>query len=256
VPRGLNAYDEARIQRRLWTPAMLDVPPFAWFDAMDLGTISAASGVDTWRDRSNKGRTIVQSSGVNRPAFQPTGFNGRYPAVVGDGNDAMDAVELEIPYNATTGLSMFAAVQQPTTTGNRGIWGPNASGGALVRWTDNTLNLIRSQQASLLQTSMTFGVGYHIIGAEFKTSLTRAWGNGVSEENANNPAFTSGFYKLFLDNNTDFGSGAVGEVIFIPATLSTKAANNMNGYLAWKWGLPGNLSAGHIYRRRPPMIGD
>lgn len=48
--------------------------------------------------------------------------------------------------------------------------------------------------------------------------------------------------------------GRVGEVIFTSAKQSTADRQKVEGYLAWKWGLTGNLAAAHPYKNAPPTV--
>jgi hypothetical protein len=86
MPRGTAIYDEARLQGRLWTPAL--ERPALWLDTFDLAAIVGVSGaVSQLTDKSGNGRHFAQGSAGNRPsldaALQPQ-------SVLWDGsNDAL-----------------------------------------------------------------------------------------------------------------------------------------------------------------------
>ena len=44
----------------------------------------------------------------------------------------------------------------------------------------------------------------------------------------------------------------IAEVILYNSVLTTLQVQQLEGYLAWKWGLQGNLPAGHPYKNAPP----
>lgn len=72
MPRSLDPYDNARFQRRLWTPDILAKAGqlFAWYDASDLKTITLVSGnVSQWNDKSGNGFNVSQATAGNRPPF-------------------------------------------------------------------------------------------------------------------------------------------------------------------------------------------
>ena len=47
-------------------------------------------------------------------------------------------------------------------------------------------------------------------------------------------------------------SGNIGEIICYNTLLTREQRQNTEGYLAWKWGLQGNLSSSHPYKLYPP----
>jgi hypothetical protein len=67
----------------------------------------------------------------------------------------------------------------------------------------------------------------------------------------------------YLENGLTVGSnvagnqnldGALAELIMINGSISTADRQKIEGYLAWKWGLQGDLDAGHPYKNERPII--
>src|SRR5688500_5791938 len=111
MPRGVDSTDEARLQGRLWTPAVLR--PHAWYDAQDVSTISTATGVSEWRDKSGNGRHVTQATGTAQPAYNQGRINAR-PAVTFDGGDAL----LNTSFGLTgSSLTVFAVAVFTTNVG-------------------------------------------------------------------------------------------------------------------------------------------
>jgi len=54
------------------------------------------------------------------------------------------------------------------------------------------------------------------------------------------------------DNNLLSFNGNTSEVIFFNRVLTTIESQQIEGYLAWKWGLQANLPANHPYKLYPP----
>ena len=50
---------------------------YAWYDAADASTITQATGVSAWADKSGNGRTCSQATGANQPAYVLAGQNGK-----------------------------------------------------------------------------------------------------------------------------------------------------------------------------------
>jgi hypothetical protein len=46
--------------------------------------------------------------------------------------------------------------------------------------------------------------------------------------------------------------GSIAEAIILPTALAAPERQRIEGYLAWKWGLQGNLPADHPWKAAPP----
>jgi hypothetical protein len=51
-------------------------------------------------------------------------------------------------------------------------------------------------------------------------------------------------------------TGGMSEIIMTSSVLSTADRQLIEGYLAWKWGLQGQLPVGHPYKNSPPLASD
>ena len=54
------------------------------------------------------------------------------------------------------------------------------------------------------------------------------------------------------ETGTQLLNGDVGEVLLYNIALTTLQRQQVEGYLAWKWELVGNLPASHPYKNSPP----
>jgi len=64
---------------------------------------------------------------------------------------------------------------------------------------------------------------------------------------------TNGMRVGFAGNSTAPLNGWLGEILFFGGTLTTLQRQQMEGYLAWKWGLQTNLPSNHPFRGSPPF---
>jgi hypothetical protein len=63
------------------------------------------------------------------------------------------------------------------------------------------------------------------------------------------------FNNLIVASHSDNSQrlkGRIAELLFYSGVLSTTPRQQVEGYLAWKWGLQGNLPASHPYKNAPP----
>ncbi len=64
-------------------------------------------------------------------------------------------------------------------------------------------------------------------------------------------------YAVAQNTNTadipnGYMEGYMGEVLYYNTTLTTLQIQQIEGYLAWKWGLVSQLPAAHPYKNFPP----
>ena len=246
MPRGLNPYDEARLQGRLWSPDVLR--PSVWFDAADLSTLTLVSGdASEWRDKSGNGRTVTQTTAARRPTYLAYGFNGRPTLDWGSAINNKGFQNLSVsnfnptryfivadydgadPFNEYTGLVAHTFTQGTDiiiTNNTSTIWysgsyfhngNPTATATALPT-ISSPFVLASNFAQSTNRTNLFIG------NDRFLTGLTRGWRGKISEVFA-------------LD--------------YVPSVAQRQVAE---GYLAWKWGI--RLDARHPFVNRPPLIGD
>jgi hypothetical protein len=261
MPRGTSPLDEAQLQRRLWTPALAGTA--VWFDADDLSTISAESGVvSQWRDKSGFGRHVSQATPGRLPAYTVGGLNGLNVLTFDGVNDSL----ANAAYSFPTVYSIYAVGRSSATSysrllnvsSSRDIFGFIGTGDAGSRyatffgngavWNDILSN---TPNQSIASTS--------ILGLVKNNAFDGAipYINGTSQNVKNGATATAtGFIMGTAPNGSQSWNGIVAEFIIIPALSNNPQRQQIEGYLAWKWGLVAKLPATHPFKNRPPMIGD
>ena len=268
MPRGTSISDTAIIQGRLWTPAVLQ--PNFWLDASDLSTITVATGVSEWRDKTGKGVNAVQATGANQPTYSATSFFGR-PGITFDGvNDNM-SISTTAGRNQTHGVFwVFQRIGAGTDTGGAG-YRPEISG--LSSGTDRgALHYIKSTNLgasypyysgpSIVSYDLTSGTAYSNSVAQvmsFQSNVTGwgVWRNGLLEGTTvgiSTPDTTNIGYMLAAQISPQRNSNLViAEILHIPISNTTNR-QLVEGYLTWKWGLQTSLAANHPFINQPPLI--
>lgn len=272
MPRGINAYDEARLQGRLWTPDL--ARPALWLDAADASTVSVATGVSEWRDKSGNGRHFTQTTTANQPAYNRNGINGLGSISFDPTNDALqrtpEAWAFQYPItafivfraaaftNSYNSLFEFYTASAPTTAG----------------WS----NLIKSNGKSAIYAANTAGAQPNYDGTGVATYVTNRTyiftgihqnNSLVGLQNGNTDGSNSGSYTLRTNLGTSpfcigssplfsrYTNWQIGEVIITNnAALSTSDRLKVEGYLAWKWGIAADIVTSSPFLNRPPLIGD
>lgn len=266
MPRGLGLVDEARLQGRLWGPQVLR--PALWLDAADLSTITIATGVNAWRDKSGRGRNLSQSTPSRQPTYELSGINGR-PALraVSSSAQFLDAGANLIGFNGGAGAHLWAFVvctmdasassfsrlvsygrdgQSDTGLENVPLMLRNAGNNAITAFSGGVKSSVDVMLSTPLLLGSVYGSTNHQMFLNGAAATPSAGGFGVN---------TTPRIRI-LSDGTSHWSGLCGEVILGDFELSVKDRQLIEGYLAWKWGLQTNLLSTHPFVNRPPMIGD
>jgi hypothetical protein len=234
-----------------------------WLDGADASTITlTGSAVTQWRDKSgsannytNNGTLTYSNRGVSFPGssfMQNTSLTG-FPF----GTSPSLTTFIIFAYtnvNSTRGLFSYGNVTCSKTgyvvyADNGGSLG-NLVLGTLYCGDLNVNGRVTANTITMVSDVVTYtGVS---------GSLTRAgFTNGGPMDNL--PTNSTTGVNLTSSGSSRLGDAAGGyllgtmyEVLFYSASLSTAQRQQVEGYLAWKWGLQGDLPSSHPFKRWPP----
>ena len=275
MPRGVSRFDEAMLQGRLWTPDLVRPDLSFWVDAADQSTITIATGVSEWRDKSGNGRHFTQATGANQPSYSDTGFLGR-PGITFDGsNDNLRLTGINAQLaNQTHGVYwVFRRI-----SGNAGGSGYNPTISVATAGSDaGALHYVKSSTATgasypyFIQPTnnsydLTSGptyqnnIGYVMSFQANAPSGATGWSvhrsgtlegttNAIGTPNATN----LGYVLAHQATPARYLNCVFGEVLMVQ-NANTRVRQLVEGYLAAKWGVM--LAASHPFANRPPLIGD
>jgi len=252
-------------------PAMRDfTPPDAigptfWLDAADATTFTlSGSTITQWRDKSSN-----QYAGTPSGSPVQTTLNGR-PAVAFNGStqyfDFGDVADL-----GAANLNIFC-VAKFNSTANGSLFAKSAAAAAafrysLLRESGNLLTLLESSGG--LQ-----GVGSVADSSLATRVLSWTWDRTTnilyldgtlasSVALASSATFNSAYNLLVGAYNNSSGTtppvggfyldGVICEILFLFGTLTSTQRQQIEGYLAWKWGLRGSLPTTHPFYLAPPV---
>ena len=78
----------------------------AWYDAADASTITIATGVSQWNDKSASGFNVVQANTANQPSVQSASQNGRDTILFDGTNDYLDGGDV-LDFERTNAFTMI-----------------------------------------------------------------------------------------------------------------------------------------------------
>lgn len=258
MPRGTDRWDEAIRQGRLWTPTQLRPENvLRWWDAGDIQTISAASGLATQvRDKSGRANHLAASG--TEATWSASTWNGQRPALTTAGSKFY-TIGTSLAYAGATGRTIFAAIQQNGTASVRTIMGGIAGSIQFRLEAAHQVRLVRTSQLGIFTSSIALATGYHVVGVQVATSLSNIITNGTFETNATDGAYTVNNIEVLRSAaapGTEDFLGVCGEIIDLDGVLTTRPRQLVEGYMAWKWDTVSRLPASHPFKNRPPLIGD
>jgi hypothetical protein len=257
---------------RLWTPADLPIGTLSvWLDAADSSTITIATGVSQWRDKSGNDAHATQTTAANQPAYSQTGFFG-LPGITFDGSNDSLSISTTQNQNTTHGV-YWVFVRRGAGTG-ADTYRPSVSvltsssdrGG--LHYVKNSNNFGASYPyysgSSLFSYDLGSGTAYNNTNAQvmaFQSNVT-GWGvwrngslegttNGISAPNNMNLGFT-----LAAQANAPRFSNITMTDFILLRTTNTSIRQIVEGYLAWNRGLTANLPTAHPFKNRPPLVSD
>lgn len=249
------------------TPFQTSNPTFisgnvVWLDASDTTTITIATGVSNWTDKSGKGNNVAQATGGNQPtettlnSLNALSFNGssdiltKATALTGFPTGAGAFTVISVI--SSSGFGSFpASIAWGGSSNAAVIFGNNGGGWALQDGAGSS---------SFAAATAAINTSAHVIAITYAggtiASGTAQWvdGNASAMTTAGTDPLNVTPSQLSVGGSTSYGSnsGVLGTELIYSGVLSTANRQTLEGCEAWKWGLQGNLPSGHPYKSAAP----
>jgi hypothetical protein len=267
----------------LWTPARISTS--LWIDFSDSNSITNSSGISQASDKSGNGRHLLQATPGNRPAYTLTQQNGLNVATFDGSSDSMS---LAADLSLGTAHSIFVACKNaatintvlpyqclisggsythPSTTTSELLLGAGSVTGTLTN--ERLSSLVLAHDAFGAQvygrgktdanipsgfiTSTAYTTSANTFRGRFQGADDLATSSSAGSFSSTNTRFPTILRTVGSRGGTvNFWSGEIWEVLVVPRYLSLEETEMIEGYLAWKWGLQGNLPVSHPYKNAAP----
>ena len=231
-----------------------------WLDAADSNTISFSSGtnVSEWRDKSGNGRNVSPTTN----AFQyVSAFNGSYPTLSSSITGGSGRIGSVSSFTLPNPSTIFAVIQ------NRGL----ASGTSTFPYLFNVgTGGNRAYAYAYNQTTTpgffristgTSGPGNADVPTDLNTTTAQVFtmdmgvsstllytnGNLISTTTNSGAPVTSASLTIGGNGTNEQWTGHFCEFMIFTSDITTTQRQQIEGYLASKWGLQASLPAGHPY---------
>jgi len=246
-----------------WTPS--NIPTSIWFDAYDDTTIDDTAGtVTAWRDKSGNNRHLDNIGGT--PTTGVNIMNDKNVITLDGSGDMLYTTGIPTWINGTA-YTLFCVHKCGTTSGQDFICSTTGS----PVGTDKNLHLgwdssTQWKHAQYADDELYHGIsrttGPALIVSQYKSSGSEIFlydSNGdhtdSDTEPSNDMALTNGAFQLGSSyNDTGDFDGDIAELVITTGGITVDTRQKMEGYLAWKWALVGDLPESHPYKYAQPTV--
>ena len=223
----------------------LDLPNLVlWLDAADTATVTVSAGnVTQWNDKSGNGNTMTGNSGPKSGTATANGLNildvtaGGYFTRTSFTFPAQYSI-FTVAFTSATGVNTLVSTTPDITFLMRrsAIQFGNGGGG----WNSFTTSFTSASNI-LVEVLNTGSDGTFYTNGNFLETISGVTATG-SELGIGNR----------LNNLSEPWNGYLCEILIFNIALPTTKRQQVEGYLAWKWGLQASLPANHPYKLSPP----
>jgi len=245
-----------------WTPSNLAAGTLsAWYKA---DSISGSDGdaIASWSDSSGNGNTASQAVTARKPTLQTAELNGssviRFDGtndIVSDGDiAALDVGTGDIWMACVFKSTDDSGVQDYFEKGHQSFGLSCLANGKLQICLGSTANAPKQNAGNWSRTEFVLVTGSRV------SNTNSGFVNGTATDTTG----TTDNGSISNSNTFDIGSRAIGagpmtgdiaEILVGGATLSVSDRQTLEGYLAHKYGLTGNLPNKHPYKNIGPTTG-
>ena len=235
-----------------------------WFDATDSSTITLSSGSLTqWNDKSGNGRNLTAVSGFANATvssahqnglnvFNFSG-NGLYRTAAGNVSYPLDVYIIVALKSLTAHVDVLGMGDASVDNFNSLTFAESAAS----KWHNGSSQGARQTISLTTETSLSFLlIQWSIANGNYLLRRNGTQLIQASQTYSFNNSATAIFQIGFRHTDNVYGtqanfSGYIGEIIVFNNQIGTTNRQNVESYLAQKWGLTSSLAAGHSHLTQP-----
>jgi hypothetical protein len=238
-----------------WVPSVL-TSLCGWWDALDSTTLTLNGGnVAAWANKAAAATPASQATATAQPAYSATGRNNR-PSVVFDGvDDVLPFTPTGFP-SGSNPITVFV-VGHTTSSGSTNVFSYGAAASSQSVGVGISSGSVRGGLFGFdaVSTATPWTSQDQIVNFFATTGAASLRVNGASSGvagGASTPALSATNGRIGGSVNGTVWPGSIQEILVFSRALTTNERQQVEGYLAWRWGLRDNLRQGHPYRKAPP----
>ena len=230
-----------------------------WLDAADQNVLTlSGSNVTTWNDKSGVGNHATQATTSNQPTYSSNSvvFSGNQ-LLLSAASASLSTETVFIVANVSSSGGATGSLLGSVTTLNNSTSGLGGRSVDVDKSPGNQLRLVRQFLAVIATGSFTTYDTPSLIGTMTTGTTAFVYTNGSQTGTAAwSTAYTAGLSTIIGRNGYStsaslFFTGSIQEIVLFSAALTTPQRQQVEGYLARKWGVQTSLPSTHPYRSLP-----
>ena len=239
IPNNIQPYN---ISPRQYTGCVL------WLDALDSSTVGLSGvNITSLRDKSANAYLFSNSTGFT---YNVNKFNGTYPSFFSSSATSARHLGSNVSVNFTQPLTVFVVCSKLTDANNAYLFdGINITN--RIAYYSARGNVFAGSQigsgSNIISSPCVITVNYNTTN-----SITLLNGTQYSSGNVGTGSLATGLTLGSRYTVTESWDGHICEMIFYNSILTEKQRQQIEGYLAWKWGIQRSLATNHRFYNFPP----
>ena len=234
-----------------------------WLDGQDNSTISQSSNaVSQWNDKSGNGCNVTASS-TAKPTLTASAIGSSQALAFNGSTNVLSAASCTL--GGATTFDVFVVLLPVARTAVTEFFSGGVAGTYHAGLTTAT-SYLNPFEAPFGGTNL---IANSALSTSTASIVDLLWSNatnfniyinGLTSVNGNTSQSVSAMSSLFVGADSAslrFYQGDIGEIVVVGSVggpfISATYRQKIEGYLAWKWGLLGNFSAGFPYLTSPPQ---
>ena len=220
-----------------------------WLDGVDPagnGVVPSAGTLATWVDKSGSGNNAIAYTGATAPSYSPTTSNVTFGTNYYYISGISSAPSAQTLFMVLRRTSSFTNTPYGTSIGSGATWYMNNTNPSFIAW--NPYGQANSSGANLL----FYNDVTNIVCGTNTGGTNIMYLNGTGDT-AGSTSFSSGGIMTIGTSSSGVNGGlnqngfigTISEVIFYNSVLGTTQRQQVEGYLAQKWGLTSSLPSSH-----------
>jgi hypothetical protein len=244
-----------------WTPA--SIPTVFWYDAADSSTITATNTVTNEVtnvvDKSGNNRTLVRAGGQTGPLTRTRTLNNLNVLEWSTSHCLQNAAFTHNQANTPLNIAIVTQVDAAPAIQCFFMAGSTSTlAGKRLSVRSATSGLLEILGGDGVATSSLFCGTYirtqpNIVLIKFNAANSACRMNGSSVATTGSLG-TNAFSILSWGHNEGESADLIGYLGEMIAFTDNTNQEIVEGYLAWKWNLTGNLPSGHPYKTTAPRL--
>jgi hypothetical protein len=205
----------------------------AWWDFNDAATVTVQTGISSVSDKSGNGRSLIQSTTNNQPAWTSNIVNGRYAAVFDGVNDTLSA-----SFTLVQPITVFCVARWTTPAGGNQLF-DGASAGNTLRFFISSTPQCALFAGSQITSSNTTLNAHAVWQTVFNGSASSIIRNGVQIASGNSGSATpNGIYlSMFGNGFSNPTASEIAAVLIYSSSLSATQSASVRSWLGKLYGI-------------------